>query len=201
MAATKLSATLVALAITVGAPAAAQAPRPSPFPVRPPATQPGQPADSQHAALGAVWYNWQFEVRLGDLAASKGSSEEVKSLGRKMSEDNKQFGTRFTKLLSDRGINPATLPLPPESDRKRVEQEVNQIATRSGEDFDGEVVAFMTRNATAYEDDLKKAREATPGSDAELKKLLDEAEDAAEAHLAAAREDHGRRQGRRPPSR
>lgn len=194
-------ATLALALLALAAPAAAQKPQPfkRPAPAAPAATQQSKLSPEQGTAMSSVWLHTDLWTRLGDLAAQRGSNEEVKSFGRSTANDYRYLAKQLGQFLTARGANPATLPQDP--DRQRLEQEMGQLSARSGEDFDRELLSFLKRNGPGFVDALKSAREATPGEDAELKKFLDGAEDVEEAHLTGARQLEGKRQARTPPQR
>lgn len=185
-----------ALALALAAPVSAQAPAPQ---AQQAPSQPRLTAEQQ-AALGAVWAYYQLESGLGDIAAKRGSSQEVKDFAKRIGDDHKRLAGFLEKALQARGVSPSSLPQPP--DRQQLEQEARQLASRSGDDFDRALVAFMKQHGETFVDALKRAREATPGSDADLKKLLDDSEDPEEAYLTSARQLDARRvQARTPPGR
>jgi putative membrane protein len=197
--------TLGALVLALALPAGAQAPAPAPAPGATPQQQPTAPQagaqglDAPHA-LSAVWIINQHHAGLGDLAAARGKSDEVKKFARSVSDEAKKWGSQLSPLLQKRGLNPATLPAPPE--KQQVEADAKDLAGRSGEDFDRAFTAHMKKIGPWFVDALKRARDLTPGKDAELKKLLDTMEDGEENYLTQARQLEGRRsQARTPPAR
>jgi putative membrane protein len=211
-----------ALAVALAAPAIAQAPAPAPAPgawpsaeqqrraaQAPPAPsqpapqQPAAPAppltDDQKAALGAVWHNHQIETAVGTLLMTRGKAAEIKSFGKGIADGHKTLA-QLASLLQQRGVNADSLPAAPDS--TALAQEWQQISTKSGDDLDRAAVVFMKQHGDSFEDAAKRAREATPGSDPTLKKLLDDAENVEEGIVAAARAlDQRQVQARKPPAR
>lgn len=187
---------VAALALGLAITASAQTPAPAPAQQAPAGKT---LSEQQKTALGAVWFYSQIHVGLGDVASSRGASEQVKKLTRDIQQKhNSTFAPQLTKLLQARGANPAALPPPPERDQ--VLEETKQITAKSGEEFDKAIIAFWKQRGPAFVDALKKAREATPGHDAELKKALDDAENSEEAYLTSMRQaDSNRAQARTPP--
>lgn len=167
--------------------------------------QPGQAqpkaplTDEQRAAFGTVWSRNKLALQLGELASTRGASAEVKNLGRWLTQEHKRVESELAWLLKNRGTDVNTLASGPE--RQRIEGELAQLNTKSGEELDREVVSFLTKNNPSLVDALKRARDVTPGKDAELKKWLDDAENVAEGHLSAARQLKSQRQARTPPPR
>lgn len=198
---TKIS--VAALVLALGAAASAQVPQGS---ARAPAkaqapfgSSPSTPlSQEQLTALGMVWDQSRLEAGFGDLAASRASAPAVKALAKQIGDGHKlYFGPWLTDRLRDHGTNPTALP--PHPERQRLEQEVAGLSARKGDDFDRAFVAFVKKNGEAFVDAMKRAREATPGSDPALKKLLDQSEDAEEIYLNNARQlDVQRAQARTP---
>ena len=89
------------------------------------------------------------------------------------------------------GAQPASSPsgaatsttLGPGPDKARIEGELGQLGTKSGEEFDRDFVTFVTRNDSSFVEALKHARDVTPGKDAVFKKWLDDVENVEEEHL------------------
>jgi predicted outer membrane protein len=189
--------TAVVLALAWSGPVLAQAPAPPPAKAAPAKGQ-GQLSGEQRSALGTVMTYNQILVGLGDLGVARGSTEEVKGLARGIADDQKAFAALLSDWLKQRGADPTTFP--PAPDRQALQEEARQLTTRSGNDFDNAFLAFAKKHFPAFEDALKRAREATPGSDPGLKEALDHAEDAQEQYLSQARQlDQKRVQARTPP--
>jgi putative membrane protein len=198
-----------ALAAALALPAAAQdqgsigdrARRAAGQPATQPAPAPGQAqagAPADWVAFGEVHALNDLAARAGDLAASRGASQEVKDLGRTLADDHRRLDAQLQALLKPRDKDVNTLPKP---DRQTLEGELSQLQSKSGEEFDRDFVAFLTRNGVAFVDTLKRARDIVAGKDHELKKFLDDAENSEEAHLASARQLKSQRQARTPPAR
>jgi predicted outer membrane protein len=179
-----------------GAPAAAPAAAPAT------GAQQGQAPQGGHQQLvkelANVLAQSELSVRVGDLAATRGSTPEVQNLGRQLAEDHRRVGAEITRLLTERGL---VQTLPAASEKDRLEKEFMQLAAVTGPDFDRQVDEFLTRNGPAFVETLKRARDLTPGKDGQLKKLLDDAENVEENHLAASRKAKSNRQARTPPAR
>jgi len=184
--------------------AAGQPQATQPAPAAPQAQASGQqgPAlatEEQRAAFGAVHAQNQLAAQIGDMAASRGASEQVKSLGRTLAEDHRRIDGELGALLKARGLDLNALGAG--AQQPQLQGEISQLGGKSGEDFDTAFVAFLTRNGTAFVDALKHARGVVPGKDAQLKKFLDDAENTEESHLASARQTKSQRQARKPPAR
>jgi putative membrane protein len=166
----------------------------------------GQPAqgqtaltEQQRAALGAVFVRNKLAIQAAEMAASRGASEEVKNLGRRLVDEHRRAETELTQLVAQRGGDVNALA--PTPDRQRIEGEIGQLGTKSGEEFDRAFVAFVTQNHPGFVQDLKHARDVTPGKDAAFKKWLDGYENLEEEHLSVARQLKSQRQARTPPAR
>lgn len=170
--------------------------------------QPPPPASStpqklnqeQLQALGQVWMLSQHHAAIGDVAKERGSTGEVKKLADAMQQGHRGFMPVLANALKARGVDPASLPRPAE--RTQLDQETDRLKSLSGPEFDRAFVMFMKQNGEQFVNALKRARDATPGKDAELKKLLDNGEDTEETYLTEARRlDSQQAQGRTPPRR
>ncbi len=178
-----------------------------------PAQQPGQAqatgqwerterplTDEQRTAIGAIHARSQIAIQAADLAGSRAASPEVKGLASRFLTEYRRAEGELKDYLSVRqGGDPNALPAGP--DRQRLEGEVAQLGAKSGEEFDREYVAFVTRNHPGFVDALKHARDVTPGKDSAFKKWLDGYENVEEEHLTAMRQLKAQRQARKPPAR
>lgn len=200
-----LQSMLAAAAMVAGASASAQASRPQPGPRPAPGTAPGTaPAQAQAPAQAATGQAAQltddarrslakihlrnaFEVDAGQLAQQRGQSQAVKDLGRKLEQEARKVDADVAGLMRERGGDINALPLP-EAERSGHGQMMAKLRELQGEQFDQEFVRDTVQIEERYEQDLKEMRDRTPGHDARLKKWLDDTENTAEAHLAAARD-------------
>ncbi len=159
----------------------------------------GTPApldEAQRRAIGAVVAANQLEGQAGALAAEKGRSQEVKNLGRWLAGDERGVSKDLGDLLRARGADPARLP--PWPDQQRIQGELAALGRASGDAVDQQLVDFLTRNTPTFKEAAGHARDATPGSDADLKWYLDGVERLEIGHRDAARELASRRQARTP---
>jgi putative membrane protein len=171
------------------------------------APAPGQAQQAQHQlsqeqlqAIATVMARNDLSARVGDLAATRGSTPELQSLGRQIAEDHRRTQEELRRLLVERGV-PDLSALPPAEEHEKLEGEFMKLAAVTGPEFDREVTEFLTRNEPRFVEELKRARDVTPGKDAQLKKFLDDAENTEENHLAASRRVKANRQARTPPAR
>lgn len=186
-----------------GQPAAgpAAAPAASAAAGQPGQQQPGmQLSQEQFAAIATVMARNNLATRVGDLAATRGTTPEIQGLGRQLAEDHRRLQGELEALVRARGMTDLTR-LPAPADQERLEGEFQRLNTLTGPEFDREATEFLTRNGNTFVDSLKRARDVTPGKDAQLKKFLDDAENVEENHLASSRRVKSNRQARTPPAR
>jgi putative membrane protein len=143
-------------------------------------TQPGQPQQQSSPAqqdsgpnagdVGQVMQDKMFlrkaaeggiaEVKLGQLAAQKGSSDEVKAFGQKMVEDHTKLNLEMAQVADSMGV------MLPKSMNKEDQAEYDKLNALSGNDFDMEYLTFMVKD---HHKDLHEFRmEAASPADAAL---------------------------------
>jgi putative membrane protein len=109
-----------------------------------------------NAAIGGM-----AEVQLGQLAAQKGASDEVRQFGQRMVDDHTKANQDLMQVASGKGWT-----LPTSLDAKH-QADVTKLSGLSGDKFDKEYVKMML-------DDHKKdvgefQKESTSGADADIK--------------------------------
>jgi putative membrane protein len=80
------------------------------------------------------------EVKLGQLAAQKGSSEDVKAFGQKMVEDHTKLNNEMAQVADSMGV------MLPKSMNKEDQAEYDKLNALSGNDFDMEYLSFMVKD-------------------------------------------------------
>jgi putative membrane protein len=80
------------------------------------------------------------EVRLGQLAAQKGSSDEVKSFGQKMVDDHTTMNAEMAQIADSMGV------MLPKMMNKEDQAEYDKLNALSGNDFDVEYLSFMVKD-------------------------------------------------------
>jgi putative membrane protein len=80
------------------------------------------------------------EVKLGQLAAQKGSSEDVKDFGQKMVEDHTKLNLEIAQVADSMGV------MLPKSMNKEDQAEYDKLNALSGDDFDIEYLTFMVKD-------------------------------------------------------
>jgi putative membrane protein len=137
---------------------------------QPPATTAMQDAGPNAGDVGQVMQDKMFlrkaaaggiaEVKLGQLAAQKGSSEEVKEFGQKMVEDHTKLNLELARVADSMGV------MLPKSMNKEDQAEYDKLNALSGNDFDVEYLSFMVQD---HHKDLHEFRmEATSPTDPAL---------------------------------
>lgn len=151
----------------------------------------------QQQAIGAVADGNRLLGGAASLAAQRGKSQEVKNLGSWISQDEAGISKDLGNLLKVRGADLAKLP--PGPDRDRMQGELAALTKASGDAFDQQLVDFLTRYTPVYKEAAGRARDVTPGADADLKWYLDQIERLEIGHRDASRQLASQRQARTPP--
>jgi putative membrane protein len=102
-----------------------------------------------------------LEVQLGQLAEANASTAEVKKFGQSMVDDHSKANDELKALAASKNISiPAVL-----SDKHQ--KKYDELAKKTGIDFDKDYIDFMVKDHKEDIDDFKK--EADKGNDAEIK--------------------------------
>lgn len=102
-----------------------------------------------------------LEVELGKLAQTNGSSAEVKSFAQMMIDDHSKANEELMALAQQKNI---TLPTSLSEDKQK---KYDDLAKKTGKDFDDAYTDFMVKDHKDDIDSFKK--EADKGNDADLK--------------------------------
>ena len=86
------------------------------------------------------------QVQMGQLAAEKSSSEDVKAYGQKMADIHQQLTTQLKPIAQKLGVQE------PKAPSKKDKEEIAKMETLSGPDFDTAFIQAMIRD---QETDLK----------------------------------------------
>jgi putative membrane protein len=89
------------------------------------------------------------EVKLGQLAAQKGSSDEVKAFGQKMVDDHTKLNLEMARVADSMGV------MLPKSMNKEDQAEYEKLNALSGNAFDIEYLTFMVKD---HHNDLHEFR-------------------------------------------
>jgi putative membrane protein len=102
-----------------------------------------------------------LEVKLGELSQTHAASPAVKAFGKMMIDEHSKFNENLKALAAVKGITlPADLG-------KKCQKDYDELAQKSGREFDEAYLAFMVRD---HREDIEEMRkEAEQGVDPELK--------------------------------
>lgn len=116
------------------------------------------------------------EVQLGQLAAQKGNSAEVKQFGQKMVEDHTRLNEQMKPIADTLGVNA------PKHLNKVDQAEYDKLSNLSGDAFDQEYITDMVKD---HRKDLHEfRREETATSNPDLKQAVSGAEQVISQHLS-----------------
>ncbi|GAB3225562.1 DUF4142 domain-containing protein [Algoriphagus aestuariicola] len=121
-----------------------------------------------------------LEVQLGKLAQSNGASDAVKMLGEMMANDHSKANDELKALASQKNIS---LPTGLSEDSQ---ESYNDLAEKTGEEFDEAYTEFMVKDHEKDIDEFKK--QAENGYDADLKSWAAGKVPTLEQHLARAKQ-------------
>ena len=151
-------------------------------PIRPPQQIPSTPSAQDSAPnsgdVGQVMEDKMFlrkaaeggiaEVKLGQLAAQKASSDDVKAFGQKMVDDHTKLNNQMAQVADSLGV------MLPKSMNKEDQAEYDKLKGLSGNDFDMEYLSFMVKD---HHKDLHEFRiEAASRADQTLHDAVVQAE-------------------------
>jgi putative membrane protein len=189
---------LLSCAALAAIPALAQtAPQTSPQtpldrPAKAPSKKPSMPADSQPSATSsanrvtspdATWamkvaQGGLAEVKLGQLAADHASSQAVKAFGKTMVDDHTKANDELKQIATKKGIM-----VPVEIGSKN-QATYDRLSKLNGAAFDRAYMADMLKDHKADIAEFK--REATSGTDPELKEFVHRTLPTLQRHLEMA---------------
>ena len=120
------------------------------------------------------------EVQLGQLAAQKAQSPEVKQFGQKMADDHGKANDQLKQLASSKGVE-----LPTDLVRA-ARREHDKLSKMSGDDFDREYMKHMVSDHKKDVKDFEK--EAKSGKDADVKTFASSTLPTLQDHLQMAQQ-------------
>jgi putative membrane protein len=124
------------------------------------------------------------EVQLGNMAAQKASSEDVKQFGERMATDHSQLGQKLQQLATNLGFQ---LP----GDLKPEQQNlVSRLEKLSGKAFDREYIKEMVKDHAKDVSEFERA--ANQATNADIKQFASNALPTLRDHLNMAREIAGK---------
>jgi putative membrane protein len=125
-----------------------------------------------------------LEVQLGNMAAQKASSNDVKQFGERMATDHSQLGQKLQQLASNLNF---TLP----TDLKPEQQAlVSRFETLTGKAFDSAYIKEMVNDHLKDISEFERA--LSQASNADIKQFVNEALPTLRDHLKMAREIAGK---------
>jgi len=104
------------------------------------------------------------QVQLGQLAAQKASSPEVKKLGQKMVDDHKQLAADMAPVSDEYGVREPTKMA------KADQEEFDKLSAMSGTDFDKEYLAYTLKDHRQDMGSFRREQKTT--RDPELQEAL-----------------------------
>jgi putative membrane protein len=124
----------------------------------------------------------QYEVELGKLAVANGGSEQVKKLGQMMVDDHTKANSELKTLAQQKNI---TLP---EALSDKCQKKYEELAKKSGYEFDKEYSELMVRD---HKEDLAAfKKESEKGADPEVMAWAAGKVPVLEHHLRTAEDTH-----------
>jgi len=114
------------------------------------------------------------EVQLGQLAADKGTSQDVKDFGSKMVSDHGKANDDLKSIATAKGIT-----IPDKLDTKH-QAMVDKMSKMSASDFDKSYIAGMVKAHKA--DDALFTKEASSGQDSDIKAFASKTDEMVKIH-------------------
>ena len=154
---------------------------PSPTGAASPATSPvAALTTSEKEFIANAARGGMLEVQLGNLAAQKASSSDVKQFGERMATDHSQLGQRLQQLASNLNV-----AVPQELDAAQ-RSAVSRLEKLTGKAFDREYIKSMINDHV--KDIAEFERAASQATNADIKQFVSEALPTMRDHLKMARE-------------
>jgi putative membrane protein len=132
-----------------------------------------------NAARGSM-----LEVQLGNLAAQKASSPDVKQFGERMVTDHGQLGQKLQQLASNLNLSMEQQLSPEQQSR------VSRLQNLSGKAFDREYIKSMITDHTKDISEFQRA--ASQATNPDIKQFAADALPTLQDHLKMAREIAGK---------
>ena len=142
--------------------------------------------DFHQAAQGGI-----MEVEVGKLAQEKGSSSEVKELGKKLEQDHSKANDQLKQLAETKNV-----PLP--TDMGAEKAAVDKLRALSGDQFDK---AFLKMAVKDHKKDINEfQKETTNAMDSDVKEFASKTLPTLQEHLKEAEQLQGGMRGRKAAS-
>jgi putative membrane protein len=121
------------------------------------------------------------EVKLGQLATSKGQNQKVKDFGQKMVDDHSKANNELTAIVQRKNLTA------PSGLTSKDQALMDRLQRLSGDAFDK---AYMSAMVKDHETDIAEfEKEANSGSDADFKNFAAKTLTTLREHLNMARQD------------
>jgi putative membrane protein len=138
----------------------------------------GQLAASDKAFMKKAAQGGQAEVELGQLAAQKGQSDEVKKFGQRMVDDHSKANDQLKSIAQQKGVQ-----LPTELDAKDKALK-DKLSGLSGNQFDE---AYMRNMVQDHKKDIAEfQKQANSGKDPDVKNFASQTLPTLQDHLKQA---------------
>ncbi|NJP88376.1 DUF4142 domain-containing protein [Nonomuraea sp. FMUSA5-5] len=168
-----LPLSVAALAAVLAGCAADVAPNPEAAAVR----TDTQPSEQDREWMKTIHQGNLSEVQAGRLAMGKGTTKQVKSVGKMLVEDHTKLGTKVTQAAAQLGIELPTSP------SKAQRAEVARLQEVTGQDFDQDFLSGMIK---AHKEALAATKtEVSKGANPTVKALAGTAQQSLQQHLNA----------------
>lgn len=115
------------------------------------------------------------EVQLGQLAAQKGNSDDVKQFGQKMVDDHTKLGDQLKPIAEQMGVKPPT------SISSKDKATMAKLQSLNGDAFDKAYIKDMVKDHTKDEKDFKQEADRTTND--QLKQCVTQGEQVISEHL------------------
>ena len=145
-------------------------------------TAPLSKADQDFAMKAAA--GGMMEVDLGQLAASKATSNDVKDFGNRMVSDHGKAGDELKALASQKGL---TLPATPSAEEKKTSADLSK---KNGAAFDKAYMSDMVKDHTKDAKEFDKASKSV--KDPDLKNWASKTLTVVQDHLKMAKDISGK---------
>ncbi|WP_348260893.1 DUF4142 domain-containing protein [Telmatobacter sp. DSM 110680] len=138
------------------------------------------PSKSDRKFVQEALQGGNAEVQLGQLAAQKATSEDVKQFGQKMVDDHTKLGDQMKEVARKEGIS---IPGGVAAKDKELESKLGSL---SGESFDNAYIRAMLKD---HQHDLSAfKKEANSGNDTSIKDAASQGEQVISEHLKMVEE-------------
>lgn len=144
-------------------------------------------------------------IQIGKLAADRGTTPEVKQYGQKVASEHQRLDSELSQIAQKRGIQ--LRPAEQITSEQGHVASLQPVMSKSGIEFDRAIIDALVTERENRVPELKRLRDQTPGSDAELKGWVDKMEVSMEKMRNEARDvrqavrqdqQQQQRQGRKP---